>query len=1317
MSTPASTTPPQQQNTSSNSATVLSTSTSSASSSVIDTNSPTLSSSSASSIAPANAGINITTSNQPPTISITNSPNSTVTNKQATSLDSTEHITITYQDDASSVWKYVEVELPNHLPLRNISWKTKTGHTKVVDKMPIEILQYNDERIRPSYDNQTLYRKPYLYLYLVHCDDPDIYKNTIRGKIKNWVSQMTEKGQEWLIVYVSLGPKRFGEITSKLSRTVYDRIKSDFNVKRDRCCQLRFLDDSNRNDDLWDDLLMKMKEGIIASAEQYLTTYEDEIRKMDAKRNLPGWSYQNFFFIKEGLALIYERAQLYEDALMQYFELEVLFTENRSQFELITDPGRLESNDRSCSGNILDTSTKDFRKLIHENKISLFDFKIYLFARQCKLLFLLKKPIEAATKSISFITSISMIIKQFPNSFSPMFKESWTFSTSMELINACQDSFERIISSSQQTTGTNQTVQKVNKSTTPSISRLLGAFGTPFSSSSSSTGTSGSTNPNVNNNSKSSIPSSGSSGNLSGINSLTVAGSSIIAGLSGSQSLNNLQSAQISQALNTNSWIRTPSLNLASDLSERQLEKQDRENLDFLLSDLTYSAAQRLEELAVKIGFLPEDDYNDMFFQKVEKIINNENANKPIEPIDTLSLFSYPTLQNNLQTSKQFQQLYVDLLNKVEKLYNQSNRLRSISRLKFSLANLYFKQKDYQLAESLFRPITNLYSREGWTFIDYAIRTRLSYCQKQLGYLVDYVTTCVSLLAPGLLLSKAEKDYYLSEILQLSNDPQLVIVQSMIPLFKCKVTYTQKEPVYRYLETIKINVKIKSNLTSPVKFNSGSVSFLRTNNSSGSSSSSSGDKLVFQLNDFVIEPGLNHYQFSTLASIKSTFVKDSIWLKLGSLSFGHSLRESDKSEIKITDSESQITLESFAKSPLLLCSIQYIGIKLQTNSDTIEAGVLSFTSPTGATIIPTPSITFIQTDNNTNTSQAKTINLVNDKLPLSQIGYNQTLEFYLPLMAVNPDTFTHQIRIELQHQKQTKEKFSSSLVSSTLFVNPFSVEESVISVNNRLFLKTILQCTTPNMIQLNSYSLKGCDLEYQDPSTTTNSFYFIKDHNQSLFNNNSLINLYPGQVISLVFEIKKYNENDINKKMTLNLKYTSKMPTPQSEYEKSFVKECKPLWRDQNEFNWPILIECPSYLYQVDLNITSKAYLGTLVPFEISITNLKPKNLENQSTTLNQLQYQIEIDPTIWMMSGKNKNSFFIDDGQKITFTCDLIPISSGSLPIPKVSLLGVDPLNIFSPKNLNENIYVFPTPQFYSCHQAQDLNNNSNNNNVKTTK
>lgn len=1229
--------------------------------------------------------------------SMNNSSNGTIiSNNDST----TEHITISYQDDPG-VWKYLETDLSNHLPLRNISWKTKTGHTKVVEKMPIEILHYNSEKVKSTFNYQNLYKKPYLYLYLVHCDEPDTYKNVIRAKIKNWVAQMTEKQQEWLIVYVSLGPKR-SEIASKLTRTVYDRIKNDFNVKRDRCCQLRFLDDNNKNNDLWDDFLLKMKEGIISSAEQYLTIYEEEIRKMDSRRFLPGWSYLDFFFLKESLALIYERAQLYEDALMQYLELEVLFTENKSNFENIS------SSDNNCTADSVSvlsySNNKPYRDLIFQNKISLFDFKHYLFSRQTKLLFLLQRPFDVATKAINFITSISIIIKKNPESFKPLFREAWIYSATMEIIKACQDSFDKIFSNNQ-TPSTGTGVLKA-KTPTPPLSRLLGALaGTGFGKS-----VGGGTNSVA-------IPSS-SSGTNNASNTL----STPVQGLSGSQSLTSLQSAQLSGGVG--SWVRAPSLNLTTtpDL-ERPVEKQDRESLDFLLSDLLFSAAQKLEDIAIQLKLIPGDT-DHSFYKFVETLFNDAvsvdtpNANSKALASE---LFSSVTLQNAFESQKNFQLVYFEILAQAEKLYSQSNRMRSISRLTYCLANLRFKQKDFQIAEGLFKSISNLYFREGWSSIEYAIKTKLSYCQKQLGHTVDYVTTCVGLLSPGLLNNAEEKQYYLDEIIHYSNYPEFNIVQPMLPLFKCKVSF--EKHVFVYLETIKINIKIKSNLISPLKFNSGSVSFIRSNPSTPS------EKLVFSLNDFTINPGTNHLQFTAVGSSKASFVKDSIWLKLGSVQFGHSLRgEVDKGEISIVDSESQITLESFANGPLLLYSIQYMGFKLMTHSDTIEAGVIAFSSKTGATIISTPSINIIHTGSDGVVSLKK-IDLINEKLPLSHIGYNETLEFYIPVIAVNNDACTHQINIELQHLKQTKEKFSSSLVTTILFINPFSIDYSIIPVNNRLFLKTIIQSSSPNMLQFNSYSLQGCDLEFNqnnnndnnnnengNNNNNNNSFYLIKDHNKSIHD----MNLYPGQNLSLIFEIQKYSINDPNKEIKLGIKYTNKLQ------DNDMVKECKTLWKDQNENLIPITIEIPLFLYSIDLFIEQKSYLGTLVPFQITISNLKTID-QNQPTTLNNIQYQIEIDPTVWMISGKKKHSFYLENGETQTFLCHLLPISTGSLPIPKVTLTGINPSNIKYPKSLNEQIFIFSTPEIYSCQIDQPststtttptiTNNNTNTNSTSKIK
>ena len=62
------------------------------------------------------------------------------------------------------------------------------------------------------------------------------YKDKLKNRIKNWISSLQEKQQtEWLIVNVTDGSKSVrSELSSKLHRSVLDKIKTDFNTKQNR---------------------------------------------------------------------------------------------------------------------------------------------------------------------------------------------------------------------------------------------------------------------------------------------------------------------------------------------------------------------------------------------------------------------------------------------------------------------------------------------------------------------------------------------------------------------------------------------------------------------------------------------------------------------------------------------------------------------------------------------------------------------------------------------------------------------------------------------------------------------------------------------------------------------------------------------------------------------------------------------------------------------------------------------------------------------------------------------------------------------------
>ena len=218
-----------------------------------------------------------------------------------------------------------------------------------------------------------LRRTPYLKLYLLRCDDTDVYKSTSRKLLREWIKSLTQASQgsgssssqenhdafEWMIIHVVLPDVQNSAVwPSKVSSNVLDKIRSDFNGSSkgtvDRVAQVPatkdlqvqgitvsgipsgparepFLQESNR---AWEDLMSKFKSLILTSFDLRVRQYEDDIKEKGSQRSLPGWNFCTFFMLKEGLSRGFESVGLVEDALMGYDELSVeLLSALRDQVE------------------------------------------------------------------------------------------------------------------------------------------------------------------------------------------------------------------------------------------------------------------------------------------------------------------------------------------------------------------------------------------------------------------------------------------------------------------------------------------------------------------------------------------------------------------------------------------------------------------------------------------------------------------------------------------------------------------------------------------------------------------------------------------------------------------------------------------------------------------------------------------------------------------------------------------------------------------------------------------------------------------------
>lgn len=315
-----------------------------------------------------------------------------------------------------------------------------------------------------------LRQTPYLKVYLLRCDDSETYKGTARKQLRDWIKDHTPPAQssststqenhdayEWMIVHVVLpdtpaasqprgsgsaatGDKEKSGATSvfkRASTTILEKIRADFNIASksapDRVAQVRLkkervpphmlpaagsvispavAETQQEHDGAWADIITKFKTLILSSFDLRVSQYEEDIRKNDAQRSFPGWNFNTFFVLKEGLARGFESAGLVDDALLGYDELSIgldsvirdqandgsalqmlshsedLYEQAVKVLEQSQEGGNSNSEDhvQFHDDKPIDAQKKDYRGLILANNISIFEFRVYIFARQMSIL-------------------------------------------------------------------------------------------------------------------------------------------------------------------------------------------------------------------------------------------------------------------------------------------------------------------------------------------------------------------------------------------------------------------------------------------------------------------------------------------------------------------------------------------------------------------------------------------------------------------------------------------------------------------------------------------------------------------------------------------------------------------------------------------------------------------------------------------------------------------------------------------------------------------------------------------------------------------
>lgn len=339
--------------------------------------------------------------------------------------------------------------LSQQLPKEPMEWRRSYGRAPKMIHLESNFVQFKEELL-PKEGNKALLTFPFLHIYWTECCDTEVYKATVKDDITKWQNVLkVHSSVDWLIVVVESDAKKKNK-TNILPRTsIVDKIRNDFcNKQSDRCVVLSDpLKDSSRSQESWNAFLTKLRTLLLMSFTKNLGKFEDDMRTLREKRTEPGWSFCEYFMVQEELAFVFEMLQQFEDALVQYDELDALFSQYVVNFGAGDGANWLTffcQPVRSWNGLILRKPIDmEKRELIQNQEATLLDLRSYLFSRQCTLLIFLQRPWEVSQRALELLHNCVQELKLLEVSVSPGALDCWVFLSCLEVLQRIEGCCDR----------------------------------------------------------------------------------------------------------------------------------------------------------------------------------------------------------------------------------------------------------------------------------------------------------------------------------------------------------------------------------------------------------------------------------------------------------------------------------------------------------------------------------------------------------------------------------------------------------------------------------------------------------------------------------------------------------------------------------------------------------------------------------------------------------------------------------------------------------------------------------------------------------
>lgn len=332
------------------------------------------------------------------------------------------------------VFSTIEDNLCKSLPKDACEWKRSLGRPVRNVHIGANFVPFSISAL-PKPGQWDLVRQPLFHIYWTECTDVDLYKSSVKEDIENWLKELTSKEvSDWLIVVVeNYDGKRAKQLIPR--STVLDKIRADFALKQgDRCISVINPGKAeNKTADSWRGLVGRIRHLLLIGYARAVTRLEDYVRQQREKRNEPGWNFMKYFVLQEELAQVLEMLGLNDEALVQYDELDALFSQFVANFTTCDNLKWLCQFQKPLDrwhGLKLGPAN------LQENP-SLLELRAYIFAKQAQMLLLTNKVWEMASRCLPFLFACMRELNILEITAPPGAICCWLFLASMEVLQIC----------------------------------------------------------------------------------------------------------------------------------------------------------------------------------------------------------------------------------------------------------------------------------------------------------------------------------------------------------------------------------------------------------------------------------------------------------------------------------------------------------------------------------------------------------------------------------------------------------------------------------------------------------------------------------------------------------------------------------------------------------------------------------------------------------------------------------------------------------------------------------------------------------------